>query len=85
MEALRYNGQVGATANNDFGQWVIPEWCPKHADADAGESEKKCYCTRPIGDEQGQVPERVAKIYVSNGSHERVTLDEPEPSGDPLD
>lgn len=82
MEAIRYNGNVGAIAYNNHGDWTIKEWCPKHADADAGEAEKKCYCTRAIGDGPDQVPEAAAKAYIKLGQFERISLDE---LSDPLD
>lgn len=75
MDAIRYNGQSGSTAAAAGYKWAIPEWCPQHSDSDAGESQKKCYCTRSVGDGPGQVPEGLARGLVKLGSFDAISTE----------
>lgn len=70
MNAIRYNGKSGSTAQNEYGQWAIAESCPQHSGPT--DPAKKCYCTRAIGDGAGEVPERIATELVSLGGFDSL-------------
>lgn len=72
MDAIRYNGRNGAVAENEAGKWTRPDWCPLHADADAGESQKKCRCTKLVGEMPGQVSFGLARLLVKSGSFDPI-------------